>query len=110
MLGFNSIIMAVFAVFMTRRLSLAQGTFVAVGVAAILASSFLLLSVVWVHWSNTRDFNDGDAHALRLLLVRNARTVRYRIAWVCAVASLIALAGLWALDLAKGGLGGGLQG
>ena len=52
-------------------------------------AGFLFLWVKKVHWSSYSDLQNEDAHALRLLDVRNKRTVRYRIGWQLTVASLI---------------------
>ncbi|MBA7604960.1 MAG: hypothetical protein GH143_07090 [Calditrichaeota bacterium] len=93
MLSFNSIIIAVFAIFMTGQLTLTERVIANVGMAAILVSALLLLSVVWVHWSPTGDLVDAEQHGKQLLQVRNYRTVRYRIAWYLAVFSLVSLAG-----------------
>ena len=70
MLGFNSIILAVFAIFMTQDLVLAELVLLNGGMASILVSSFLLLSVVWVHWSTTDNLRDLENHAMILLQVR----------------------------------------
>ena len=102
MLGFNSIILAVFAIFMTRDLTSAQWIVTNVGMATILMSSLLLLSVVWVHWSTTEDLADAHAHARTLLAVRNLRTLRYRLAWLLGVISLLALALVLILRFATG--------
>lgn len=91
LLGFNSIILAVFAIFLTGELGSLQHIAANGGMAMILTSSLLLLSVVWVHWSGTDDLSSQDEHALRLLSVRNTRTRRYRLAWLLSVASLVAL-------------------
>lgn len=99
MLGSNAITLAVFAVFMTRELSLNEWLVAGCGVAMLLASSFLLLSVVWIHWSTSQDFEDAEAHARRLLQVRNERTVRYRLAWVLASVSLVSLGFQWTIRL-----------
>lgn len=92
LLQFNSIIIAVFAIFMSAELSWYGWLIVNTGMAAILASALLLLSVVWVHWSTTADLINLEQHAVVLLSVRRARTIRYRIAWLFSVVSLLALA------------------
>lgn len=91
LLGFNSIIIAVFAIFMIGDLAHAEWIIVSVGMMAILASSLLLLLVVWVHWSTTKDLADISKHAEKLLDVRRDRTIRYRLAWYFAVLSVLAL-------------------
>jgi len=88
LLAFNSIIMAVFAIFMTGVRSRAEWIAVNLGMASILASCLLLLSVVWVHWSTTENLSDIEKHALLLLKVRRSRTIKYRLAWYLAVAAL----------------------
>ncbi len=94
LLSFNSIIIAVFAIFLTRPLSSAEWLLVNGGMMTVLLSAFLLLSVVWVHWSSTPELNDAGEHGRRLLEIRNSRTVRYRISWYLAVVSLLALLGI----------------
>lgn len=55
LLTFNSIIIAVLAIFMTRRLEGVEWIAINIGMASILVSCLLLLLVVWVHWSTTED-------------------------------------------------------
>jgi hypothetical protein len=93
LLGFNSIIIAVFALFLARSdsLGLFGGISIGVGMSAVIISCFLLPSVVWVHWSTTDDFGDPDRHAVDLLRVRRSRTITYRLAWYFVVTSVISL-------------------
>lgn len=93
LLGFNSIIIAVFSLFLTggNSLGLFGGIVVGVGMASVIISCFFLLSVVWVHWSTTNDFSDLGVHAFNLLKVRRSRTIKYRVAWYFAVTSIISL-------------------
>lgn len=95
LLGFNSIIMAVFALFITDDNSLTRDNSVKIillfGIFFVMISSLLLLFVVWIHWSKTSDFQNLDKHGLHLLNVRNERTIKYRIAWCFSVISIAAL-------------------
>jgi len=93
LLAFNSIIIAVFALFLTVpiHLGLYGGLCVGVGMAAVIVSCFLLLSVVWVHWSTTDDFPNRDRHAFELLKLRKTRTLKYRLAWYFSVTSVVGL-------------------
>ena len=92
LLSFNSIIIAVFAIFMTGgSLSGGQWVVIAVGMASVLASCLLLLWVVWIHWSTTENLSDLEIHALVLLNVRRTRTIIYRVAWYLAVAAVLCL-------------------
>lgn len=91
LLSFNSIIAAVFAVFMLADPHGLAWLAVHFGMAMILVSCFLLLPVVWVHWSTTADIMDPDGHAFILLDVRSSRTVKYRRAWYFSVAGMTAL-------------------
>lgn len=97
LLSFNSIIIAVFAIFMTTALGRVEWIPISLGMASILVSSLLLLSVVWVHWSTTSNLVDLEKHALILLRVRRSRTIKYRLAWYFAVAALVALTGFFML-------------
>jgi hypothetical protein len=92
LLSFNSIVIAVFAIFLTANLTAAGVVIVNIGMAGVLASSLLLMSVVWIHWSTTADLSDPREHAVRLLGVRRSRTVRYRLAWWFSTSAILVLA------------------
>lgn len=92
LLSFNSIIIAVFAIFMTSDLKLTGWIVAHLGMALILVSSLCLLSVIWVHWSTTDHLSDLKQHSVTLLQVRRSRTIRYRLAWYFSVLSLLCLA------------------
>ena len=102
LLSFNSIIIAVFAIFMTGQLHWLEWIAVNVGMASILVSCLLLLSVVWVHWSTTDNLADLKNHALILLEVRRSRTIKYRLAWYFAVAALVVLSLFLAVRFVRG--------
>lgn len=91
LLSFNSIIIAVFAIFMTDELRGLEWVVINLGMASVLAGSLLLLTVVWVHWSTTENLIDLEKHAFVLLDVRRERTIKYRLAWYFAVVSVLAL-------------------
>ena len=97
LLGFNSIIVAVFAIFMSgdvvknRRLA-------AAGMALTLASCLLLLLVVWVRWSTPEEMKEPEGRATlphTLLAEREERTIAYRLGWyLSSLAALLVLAWL----------------
>lgn len=91
LLSFNSIIIAVFAIFMASEPRGFAWIAVNFGMAMILVSCLLLLSVVWVHWSTTANLEDRENHALILLDVRRSRTIKYRLAWYFSVAGMVGL-------------------
>lgn len=68
------------------------------GVLTAYVAAFFCLMVEKVHWSSYDDLANEDTHALRLLDVRNKRTIRYRIAWWLTLSSLIILG--YAVDTA----------
>lgn len=90
LLGFNSIIVAVFAIFMSGDLREAEQTAI-LGMGLTLVSCFLLLSVVWVHWSTTAEIKEPIHHARVLLSVRRTRTIRYRLGWYLSIAAIVSL-------------------
>jgi hypothetical protein len=92
LLTFNSIICTVYAIFMAGTPSRVDWILVHLGMALILASSFLLLSVVRVHWSTTEHLRHPPKQMVILLEVRSERTIRYRLAWNLSEASLLTLA------------------
>lgn len=91
LLSFNAIIIAIFAIFISGKQSPVEAILLGFGVFLVLASSLLLLFVVWIHWSDTKELNDLDGHAITLLKVRRTRTIRYRIAWYFSVGAIIIL-------------------
>ncbi|MFF0447367.1 hypothetical protein ACFYT4_13300 [Streptomyces sp. NPDC004609] len=55
----------------------------------------LCLTVIWVHWTDTSDLERSDELFLKLLSIRNKRTVGYRLAWAMAqVATVLLLLGI----------------
>ena len=100
LLSFNSIITAVFAIFMTSRLQGIEWIAISIGMGMVLISSFLLLSVVWVHWSTTDNLANVERHAFALLAIRRDRTVRYRLAWYFAVLAMVGLSAFFLVRIA----------
>lgn len=72
---------------MSRTLGQAEWTAI-LGMALTLGSCFLLLSVVWVHWSTTDELKEPDRHAQVLLAVRRTRTIRYRLGWYLSISAI----------------------
>jgi hypothetical protein len=91
LLSFNSIIIAVFAIFMSTGPSGFSWISLNFGMAMILVSCLLLLSVVWIHWSTTANLEDLEKHAIILLDVRRSRTIKYRLAWYFSVGGMVNL-------------------
>lgn len=88
LLSFNSIIIAVFAIFMLGEFTTLEFVIINLGIVLVLISSILLLFVVWIHWSTTKDLSDLDQHAITLLKVRRTRTIRYRISWYFSMGAI----------------------
>lgn len=61
-----------------------------------LASCALCLKIVSLHWVSTADLNADDSYPVKLLEIRDARTVLYRWAWLLAVLA-VAVTGLAAI-------------
>ena len=98
LLQFNSVLAAVFTLFLQgEKIPLIHFVAGVVGIVAALASCYLLLNVVWVHWSTGDHMTTADLHSDKLLRVRAERTVGYRIAWnwsKVAVLDLFVLVGM----------------
>lgn len=54
-----------------------------------LASCIFCLAIVWLHWVSTPELNTDEEYSLKLLEIRDARTVLYRWAWLLAVLAVI---------------------
>jgi len=92
LLSFNSIVMAVFAIFMTSQdLTVFQKTSIAIGTLTVLMSSLLLLGVVRITWATSEELSDLDGHVRILMDVRTSRTDTYRYAWYFSVAAVFGL-------------------
>ncbi|HEV2375020.1 MAG TPA: hypothetical protein VGS19_23030 [Streptosporangiaceae bacterium] len=61
---------------------------ISLGLLLTAAASALCLSVVWIFWTETREFEDPQASFIRLLDVRNRRTMAYRLAWSMSQAGM----------------------
>lgn len=91
LLSFDSIVLAVYSIFLVQGETRYPFILAVLGMATILCSAMLLLWVVWVHWSTTHQLQDYEEHARTLLYVRRVRTIRYRLAWDFSVVSLLIL-------------------
>lgn len=101
LLSFNSIIIAVFAIFMASQPGGLAWIALNVGMAMILLSCLLLLWVVWVHWSTTANLLHLQNHALILLEVRRSRTIKYRLAWYLSIVGMASLSSFLAISVAN---------
>lgn len=81
LLQFNSVLMAVFAIFIAKIEPDEANVPGLLGILFALVSSLFLLQVVWVHWSTSDHMQTTEKHMTKLLAVRKARTLFYRIAW-----------------------------
>lgn len=81
LLQFNSVLMAVFAIFTAGIEASLINVIGFLGIVLALLSSLLLLQVVWVHWSSSDHMRSPVKHMGKLLSVRKSRTICYRIAW-----------------------------
>jgi len=81
LLQFNSVLMAVFAIFIAKIEPDDANIPGLLGILFALISSLFLLQVVWVHWSTSDHMQSPEKHMTKLLAVRRARTLFYRIAW-----------------------------
>lgn len=69
-----------------------SGTAVIVGaLAASGLSSVLCLTVIWVHWTDPEETDTAGDSLTRLLLIRNRRTLGYRLAWTAAQLAAVLL-------------------
>lgn len=81
LLQFNSVLMAIFAIFIAKTVFSLVNVIGFLGIVLALLSSLLLLQVVWVHWSTSDHMHSPSRHMAKLLSVRKTRTICYRIAW-----------------------------
>ena len=101
LLSFNSIIMAVFAIFMTvQDVDGLQIVLIGIGTTCVLVSSFLLLNVVHIRWSSSVDLEKIADHQRALLRIRGERTNEYQRARLLAVVSVALLAAFFLMRIA----------
>lgn len=91
LLQFNAILIAVYSIFFAGAKNIHLLIGLVAGIVVVLFSSFILLNVVWVHWSTTEDLVDPKQLAVTLLTVRRDRTIMYRLAWYGASVSVLLL-------------------
>lgn len=99
MIQFSSVIFALYAAslgFYEKTPSLKGvkwiGQLLIAGQCMSFISVFLLLLVVSLHWSGPDELANEFDQALKLLKVRDKRTIRYRVAWLLAMGATIMLA------------------
>jgi hypothetical protein len=91
LLQFNSVLLAVFTLFLTDKIHVVAFYIGAVGILVTLISCYKLLEVVWVHWSTKDHMTTPENHGLKLLEVRKSRTIIYRTAWNYSKAAVVSL-------------------
>ena len=91
LLQFDSILIAVYSIYIVTTKSELFATCLAIGIIFVILSTVILLNVVWVHWSTTDDLRNPAEHILNLLSVRNRRTVLYRASWYGAFIGVLLL-------------------
>jgi hypothetical protein len=97
LLGYDALIMAATSIVLSvvpDGTSVGKGLIIA-ALATSGASSILCLPVVWVQWTDTDEFEQTEDSFNRLLVIRNRRTISYRVAWVIAhLAALLLIVGI----------------
>lgn len=91
LLQVNAILAAIFSIFLTSKTSEFVFFDSVIGIITTLISSYLLLDVVWVHWSTTDHMKNSETHELKLIEVRKERTICYRQSWNFTRVSVIAI-------------------
>ncbi len=83
LLQYNSILIAVSSFNLTFDVDKVKGTHAILfaSFVVVMLSAFILLSVVWVHWSTVIELRNEKWHLRRLIKLRDTRTVRFRMAW-----------------------------
>jgi hypothetical protein len=71
---------------------LSMGWTLTIGALFSFLATIILLTVEKVHWSSPQELSDESSHSMRLLDIRNKRTIRYRIAWQLSMYSIVLLA------------------
>lgn len=96
LLGYDALIMAATSIVLSvvpDGNSVGKGLIIA-ALATSGVSSMLCLPVVWVQWTDTEEFEQTEDAFNRLLVIRNRRTISYRVAWVIAhLAALLLIVG-----------------
>lgn len=93
LLQFNSIIIALVSFnisFMSNEAALTRYVLFA-SFFVMMLSAFILLLVVWVHWSYEEQASDFRLEMRNLVRVRTSRTIRYRLSWQLAFLGMFLL-------------------
>ncbi|MEU5365364.1 hypothetical protein ABZ354_18140 [Streptomyces sp. NPDC005925] len=93
LLAYDGILMAAASIVLTAFSGgVTSGTLViAMALASSGLSSALCLTVIWVHWTDTAEFDRAGDSFTGLLSIRNRRTLGYRLAWVAAQLAAVLL-------------------
>lgn len=91
LLSFNSINIAITAIFLVSLKSLCLSFPFYFCITFFIISSIVCLKIIWIHWPSTEDLLDMDKCIPGLLEIRYGRTVYYRISWILSFVSVVIL-------------------
>jgi hypothetical protein len=93
LLAYDAILMTGASIALTLLPGKVSAGTVLVVIALIVSglSSALCLTVIWVHWTDTTEFDRAADSFTRLLTIRNRRTVNFRLSWLLAQAAALLL-------------------
>jgi hypothetical protein len=93
LLTYDSIVLAAASLALTifsRHLTFGSAFVFAALILSAVASA-LCLSVIWIYWTETSDFENPNGLFLELLRIRNQRTIAYRLSWCLSQLAMVLL-------------------
>jgi hypothetical protein len=93
LLTYDSIVLAAASLVLTvfSRNATAGSVLIIIALVLSALASSLCLSVIWIYWTETVEFQQGDGLFVHLLHIRNRRTIAYRLSWFISQMAMIFL-------------------
>lgn len=93
LLTYDSIVLAAASLVLTvfSRNTTAGSVLIIIALVLSALAASLCLSVIWIYWTETVEFQKSNGLFLQLLHVRNRRTVAYRLSWVISQLAMFSL-------------------
>ncbi|KAB2884603.1 MAG: hypothetical protein F9K38_03985 [Pseudorhodoplanes sp.] len=82
LLSFNALLLAAISIWLGYVPQNYLHLFLDLAFLALLASCFLLLRIIWLHWSRPKE-------TAKLDVLRKVRTARYRFSWVLSMIAVV---------------------
>jgi len=93
LLTYDSIVLAAASLVLTvfSRNTTAGSVLIIIALVLSALAASLCLSVIWIYWTETIEFQESNGLFVHLLRIRNRRTIAYRLSWCISQLAMVSL-------------------